>query len=203
MPVNQSFLSSLKFITPSELNFTIEKPKFGWLYFSLFSKNKKLRYQLSYICEPWEELIGTFISLCMGSSLDYIQNSQIKFNYITGYHDLEGEEINFWYWFSDTDLVLFVLKDFFDTDTVSALLSTKFVEEVFEKETFVDFPLISSDIIFAIKGSKQEFASLYLHLLKQIKNLRRKAKIPPNKNIWPYYYPKVYEEKLLKIKNDN
>lgn len=195
-------LLDLDYLDIEKLNLDVEDNRCGWLKLLWRYENKKLEYEVSYICEPWENLIGSFLKLCLKEKPSFLEEDRIsKESAIYKEHDLEGDIIMFLF-YRDKDKIVFLIMNNVYDDEIDDLIWAKFNAEEYKRQNFYEEPKgIKNRVEFAFRCDIKQLAIFF----KKVIDIIEKERINTNsdKDMWGYYYPSYYIDKLDEIIIEN
>ena len=196
-----NFLDTLQYEPIENFNLKLGENVAGWLDLSLMSRKNRLEYSVSYIIDPWKELIGTFTDFFKIYRKYYWENSIIKLGYAYGIHDLEGDIMYFLFQRIENNMRLLVFDNnclFEDqlTDLIHIDFDNKKYEEIYLEES----PFLEEKIAFKFEDSILNFADYFLVLVANIRKIGIQERVLITEDDWGYYIPEQLVQDLENIK---
>lgn len=194
-------LLDLDYLDIEKLNLDVEDNRCGWLKLLWRYENKKLEYDVSYICDPWENLIGSFLKLCSKEKPHYLEESILQKSAIYNEHDLEGDYVMFLFYKYKKDQIIFLIMNNIYDNEIGDLVWARFNTEEYIKQNFEEPREIKNRVDFAFRCDIKQLAKFFLRIIENIEKERIKTK--SEKDEWGYFYPSYYVDKLEEIIVEN
>lgn len=180
---------------PYDLKIEIDEIEYGWMNITLISHYAFKKYAASYLCDPINDLLEKFSSLCEGKSYKVNPFHSI-INFAVIEHDLEGQNIIWLLRIDEENLYVYIWENIYEIDD---WLFSGFSEKYYI-ENQEEVPNLAKNLIFSLKGKMPDFAKTLIQTLDWLKIKGTELKLT---NQWGYKFSESEYQKIKMIVEPN